>query len=58
MIRKAVGMNDDAFEDEDDAEGELEGEGEDHPFYTPAQTVVSSPVSSSRKKQPRRERYN
>ena len=63
ISRKADGVDDDDTfeieEDEDDAEGgggEEEEEGEDHvddPFYTPTQSIVSSP--SSRTKQPRRE---
>ena len=40
IIREAVGMDDNAFENEDDAEGGGEGKEEDHPFYTLAQTVV------------------
>ena len=43
MIRKAVGMDDDKFEngeDEDDAEGRGGGEEEqDQPFHAPAQTT-------------------
>ena len=57
MIRNAVAMDDGAFEngeDEDDI-GRRGGEEEqDHPFYTPAQSMASSPVSSSRRKQPAR----
>jgi FYVE, RhoGEF and PH domain containing 5/6 len=63
MNRKAVGMGDDTFENGEDKDEDAEGTGggdvgeeeQDHPFYTPAQTIVSSPVSSSRRKQPRRE---
>ena len=49
MIRKAVGMDDNVFENEDDAEvgGGGEGEEEDHPFYTPAQNRSISPVSGN-----------
>ena len=54
MVRKAVGMDDDAFENEDDAEvgGGGEGEEEDHPFYTPAQ---NRSILTRFGKQPRRE---
>ena len=39
IIREAVGMDDNAFENEDDAEGGGgEGKEEDHPFYTLART--------------------
>jgi len=55
MIRKAVSMDDENGEDgNNDAEGR-EGVEQDHPLYTPAQSIVSSPVSSSRRKQPRLE---
>jgi FYVE/RhoGEF/PH domain-containing protein 5/6 len=57
MIRKAVGVDNHTFEDwedGDDAEGGR-GEEQDHPSYSPAQAILSSPVSSSRRKQPRRE---
>ena len=66
VIRKAVGVidDDDMFEngedeDEDDAEGGRERGVEqdcvDDPFYTPTQSIGSSPISSSRGKRPRRE---
>lgn len=62
MVRKAAGVDDDTFEieeDEDGAEGGEEGVGEgeerDHVGDPLTQSIVSSPVSSSRRKQPRRE---
>ena len=57
--RKAVGIDDDTFEnreDKDDTKGGGGGEEEqDYRFYTPTQSIISSPVSSSRRRQPRRE---
>ena len=57
--------DDDTFtieKDEDDAEGrggergrKKEQDHADDPFYTPTPSIASSPVSSSRRKQPRRE---
>ena len=47
MIRKGVGLDDD--------DAERAEEEQDRPFCTPTQSTVSSPVSSSRRKQPRRE---
>ena len=63
MIRKDAGMDDDTFgngEDEHDAERGGGGEEDeqdpvDDPFCAPTQSIVSPPVSSPRRKQPRRE---
>jgi len=56
QIRKAVGMDDTFDIEEDEDAGGGEGEEQDHvdSFYTPTQSIASSPVSS-RRKQARRE---